>query len=335
MNLRRFLAVLKARNREFLRDRSALSWNIVLPILIVMGFAFAFNTDGTDLFKVGVGPAQSDNAAITRFLQTAHIQFIPVTELQGAIPKVERHQLDMLLDPAAGRYWINDTSANGYILERLLGSQPTPLQKQSVSGAEIRYVDWLIPGVLGMNVMFSSLFGVGYVIVRYRKNGVLKRLQATPLTAFEFLSAQVVSRLWLIVLVASMVYAGTNLLVGFRMYGSYLTLLLVLILGTLCMISLGLIVAARMANEEAANGLLNLISWPMMLLSGVWFSLEGSPQWVQQAAQLLPLTHAIQAARAIMIDGAGVWEIRGDLLTLLGMSVLFLFIGARAFRWDS
>jgi len=331
MNRQRFLAVLSARNREFIRDRMALSWNIVLPVLIVMGFAFAFTSDGTDLFKVGT---QGENPEAAAFLDIEHIRFIPVADLEKAVTKVERHQLDMLLDLTGKRYWINDTSANGYILGQLLAGSNTRLEKQTVTGDEIRYVDWLIPGVLGMNVMFSSLFGVGYVIVRYRKNGVLKRLKATPLTPLEFLSAQVISRLWLIVLVTSLVYIGTNLFVGFRMYGSYLTLLLVLTLGTLSMISLGLIFAARMSNEEAANGLLNLVSWPMMLLSGVWFSLEGSPPVVQQLAQLLPLTHLTAAARAVMIDGSGLADIGWHLLVLLGMSILFMAIGARSFRWE-
>ena len=195
-------------------------------------------------------------------------------------------------------------------------------------------MDWLIPGVLGMNIMFSSLFGVGYVIVRYRKNGVLKRLKATPLTALEFLSAQVMSRLWLIVTVTSLVYAGTNLLVGFRMYGSYLSLLLVLVIGTFSMICLSLIIAARLSNEETANGLLNMISWPMMMLSGVWFSLEGSPEIIQQSAQIFPLTHMIEAARAIMIDGAGLVDIFPHLLIMLAMSIVFMAIGARSFRWE-
>ncbi|HEB95662.1 MAG TPA: ABC transporter permease [Sedimenticola thiotaurini] len=331
MNLRRFLAVFAARNREFLRDRMALAWNVVLPVLIVIGFAFAFTGDGKALFKVGV---YGDAGTTPALLRMKHIQIIPVARLDAAITKVQRHQLDLLLDREKGRYWINDTSANGYILARLLTSRGPAPERQTVSGAPIRYVDWLIPGVLGMNVMFSSLFGVGYVIVRYRKNGVLKRLMATPLTPLEFLSAQVLSRLWLIVLVTSLVYTGTNLLVGFRMYGSYLTLLLVLVVGTLSMISLGLIVAARMSNEEAANGLLNLISWPMMLLSGVWFSLEGSPAIVRQAAQLLPLTHITEAARAVMIDGAGLAQIGWHLAVLLAMSVLFLAVGARWFRWE-
>ena len=334
MHLRRFLAVLSARNREFMRDRMALSWNIVLPVLIVMGFAFAFTSDNRDLFKVGLQGGHDDAAGLAQFLATRHIRFLPAEDLGRAVTKVKRHQLDMLLDIPGQRYWINETSANGYILEQLLTASGAPLRKQTVSGDEIRYVDWLIPGVLGMNIMFSSLFGVGFVIVRYRKNGVLKRLMATPLTPLEFLSAQVVSRLWLIVLVSVLVYAGTNLFVDFRMYGSYLTLLLVLVLGTLSMISLGLIVAARMTNEEAANGLLNLISWPMILLCGVWFSLEGSPVLVQQFAQLLPLTHIVDAARAVMIDGAGLAAISHHLLILGLMTTLFMTIGARGFRWE-
>jgi ABC-type multidrug transport system permease subunit len=331
MDLRRFAATLSARNKEFLRDRMALSWNILLPVLIVMGFAFAFNSDGRELFKVGV---YGEPANRSEFLALDHLQFIPLDDLQSGIPKVERHQLDMLLDLADDRYWINSTSANGYILERLLHASGSTLQRQTVSGSEVRYVDWLIPGVLGMNVMFSSLFGVGFVIVRYRKNGVLKRLKATPLTPLEFLSAQVVSRLWLILLVTSLVYAGTDLLVHFRMEGSYLTLLLVLLLGTLSLISLGLIVAARMSNEEAANGLLNVLSWPMMLLSGVWFSLEGSTEIVQQLAKLLPLTHLIDAARAVMIDGADIWQIRWQLLAMAVTTLICMSIGARLFRWE-
>ncbi|MCW8948880.1 MAG: ABC transporter permease [Sedimenticola sp.] len=335
MGFKRFMAVLSARNLEFLRDRSALSWNIVLPVLIVLGFAFAFTTSSQQLFKVGVYDQQKQAPAVEQFLQLKHIQFIPVENIDTAITKVERHQLDMLLDSSSGKYWVNDRSANGYMLEQLL-IRPSSgtLSKQTVSGDAIRYVDWLIPGVLGMNIMFSSLFGVGYVIVRYRKNGVLKRLKATPLTAFEFLSAQVVSRLWLIVAVTSLVYAGTDLLVGFRMYGSYLSLLLVLILGTFSMICLSLIVAARLSNEETANGILNLVSWPMMMLSGVWFSLEGSPEIIQQLALIFPLTHMIQAARAIMIDGDGLLQVSDHLLVMLTMSALFMYIGARGFKWE-
>ncbi|MBA1444167.1 MAG: ABC transporter permease [Chromatiales bacterium] len=332
MSPHRFLALLKARNQEFLRDRTALGWNIIMPVLIVIGFAFAFGSEEQDLYKVGILGDTADNYRLETFLTTRHIQFIPIESQTDAVTKVDRHQLDMLIDIPGNRYWINSSSAKGYILERLLDD--SELQKESVSGREIRYVDWVIPGVLGMNIMFSSLFGVGYVIVRYRKNGVLKRLSATPLTAFEFLLAQIISRLLMIVAFTTLVYIGTDLLIGFRMYGSYWLLLTVLILGGLSMISVGLLIAARMASEEAANGLLNLISWPMMLLSGVWFSLEGSHPLVQQLALALPLTHMIDAARAIMIDGASPIEIWHQLTALTGFSVIFIWIGAKTFRWE-
>jgi ABC-type multidrug transport system permease subunit len=332
MSFRRFLAALQARNLEFLRDRTALGWNFIMPVLIVIGFAFMFSTGQEELYKVALYGQVPANSQLQPFLKTRYLEFIPVDDLQRAVGKIDRHQFDLLLDAQDQRYWVNSTSPKGYLLEQLL--QPYGLKRETVSGSEIRYVDWLIPGVLGMNIMFSALFGVGYVIVRYRKNGVLKRLRATPLSAFEFLSAQIVSRILMIVTVTVMVYAGTNLMVDFRMTGSYWLLLLILLLGALSMISVGLLIAARITSEEAANGLLNLLSWPMMLLSGVWFSLEGSHPLVQNLSHLLPLTHMIDAARAVMIEGAGFTDVAGRLVVLALFSVVFVFIGSKTFRWE-
>jgi len=332
--MQRFLAVLAARNREFLRDRAALSWNILFPVLIVVGFAFAFSGTSVERYKVGVW-GEADPAEQLPFLATDYLQFIPVSDLDAALAKVERHRLDMVIDPVGARYWVNETSPSGYLLERVLyGSGGADFSRQAVTGQQIRYVDWLIAGVLSMNMMFAALFGVGYVIVRYRKNGVLKRLRATPLTAFEFLAAQVVSRLWIILVVTALVYLATDLFVGFTMEGSYLDLLLVFSLGAISVISLGLVLAARTASEELAGGLLNLISWPMIFLSGVWFSLEGTNPLVQKAALLFPLTHVIEAARAIMLEGAGLPQVWPELLVLALMSGLFLLIGSLTFRWE-
>jgi ABC-type multidrug transport system permease subunit len=333
LKLKRFSAVLKARNKEFIRDRASLSWNVVMPILLIAGLAFAFSKPDQNLFKVGYlgqPPAQQS------FFQTQHIDFIAMKELDKAMVKVERHQIDMLVDIPGQRYWINDTNPKGYILGRMIGAagQSGTYTKGTVTGKAVRYVDWLLPGILGMNMMFSALFGVGYVIVRYRKNGMLKRLKATPLTAFEFLTAQVVSRLWLILLISAIVYVGTDIFLHFTMHGSYLNLLLVFTLGSMCMISLGLLSASRIASEELAGGLLNLLTWPMIFLSGVWFSLEGSPEILQKIAQLLPLTHVIDATRAIMIDGAGLAQVAPHLIVLAVLTLVFLLLGSRFFRWE-
>ena len=336
MNWRRLWAILRARNMEFIRDRSALSWNFLFPVLIVAGFAFGFSGGPAHLYKVGIYPDKNAVAELA-FFKTKYIQFIPVSDLAAAITKVDRHQLDMLLAPGQHKFWVNETSPKGYILERVLrgtGKHNGTLEKATVSGREVRYVDWLLPGVLAMNMMFSALFGVGYTIVRYRKNGVLKRLKATPLTALEFLAAQVISRAWLIMMIVVLVYTGTNYFVHFTMHGSYLDLFLIFLLGAISLISLSLLIAARVKSEELAGGLLNIVSWPMMFLSGVWFSTEGIHPLLQKAALLFPLTHVLNGARAIMIDGSGLQDIGVQIITLLVMSGVFIIVGALSFRWE-
>ena len=336
----RIQAILRARNREFYRDRAGLGWNIFMPFLMVFGFAFIFANEPEDLLKVGVLTDPGGRAAATSpLLELRHIDFLPLTNPDAAMSKVDRHQIDLLLDlRGAPGYWVNLHSARGYLAERLLESayqdrEALP-QRRTLSGQALRYVDWVLPGVLGMNIMFSSLWGVGWVIVRYRKNGVLRRLQATPLSAFEFLAAQVLSRLSVVLAASLVVYLGADLLLDFVMRGSYLALLLVYVAGALCFISLGLVVAARLRTEELADGVLNLLSWPMLLLSGVWFSMEGTNPLARLLSQVLPLTHLVEAARRVMVDGAGVIQVLPEIALLGGSALVLLTVAARLFRWD-
>lgn len=335
----RFLAVLHARNMEYFRDYSALGWNLVFPFLLVIAFTIVFTGNPTSVYKVGLFGAVV-NGKTPALLDLQYIEFIDFKDLNTAIEKVKHHQIDLLVQIGEPlRYWVNSSSPKGYFLERLLTQDFTAekkpgFEREAVEGQEIRYVDWALPGILAMNMMFSCLFGIGYVIVRYRKNGVLKRLKATPLTAMEFLSAQVVSRLLIITVVTAVVFIGCDLTIGFHMAGSYGSLLVVLVLGSLCMISLGLIMATRTTSEEFAGGMLNLLSWPMMILSGVWFSMEGAHPTMQFIAKLLPLTHIIDAARSIMIDGASLWDVGFSVTILAGMTFVFLLAGAMAFKWE-
>jgi ABC-2 type transport system permease protein len=336
MKPQRIRAVIRARNREFYRDRAGLGWNLVMPFVMLLGFAFIFSGSEEELFKVGIlGEA---TAAESPFLATRHVRFIPIGDRQAGIDKVRHHRLDLLYEPGQpARYWVNDQSPNGYAVERILRAAyapQAPLHREAVSGRQIRYVDWVLPGVLAMNMMFSSLWGVGWVIVRYRKNGVLRRLRATPLTAAEFLVAQVFSRLLVVSAATTGVYLGANLLLDFPMHGSYLALTLLFLAGSVCMISVGLIIASRLRSEEMADGLLNLISWPMLLGSGVWFSMEGTHPLAQWASGLFPLTHLVDGARAVMLDGAGVMAVLPQIGLLLGIGFALLGVAAKLFRWQ-
>ena len=331
--MRRLLAVWHARNLEFIRDRATLIFTLLLPISLVVGMGFVFGGPQRPLFKVGVVATQIDKQAHP-FLQERYVDFVPIASEAEGLPKITHQQIDLLVDlHGVPRYWVNTDAPKGYIVEKLLLAAAPGAQRQPVTGAAVRYVDWLFPGILGMNMMFSCLFGVGYVVLRYRKSGFLKRLHATPLTAFEFLSAQVLSRLCLILFVTGILFVGVGSIIHFHTVGSVALLILLAVLGALSMIALGLTIAAGISSEELVGGILNLMTWPMMLVSGIWFSLEGSPRWVQWAAHIFPLTHLLDAARAVMLDGAGIAQIAPNLLYLAATALVFLTFGAWSFRW--
>lgn len=333
--IKRLAAVWHARNLEFVRDRATMIFTLCLPIALVVGMSFVFGGRERPLFKVGV-ITPVINVHAHPFLTERYTEFVPIANQAAGLQKVTHQQIDLLLDlQGTPRYWVNTDSPKGYIVEKLLlaSASATGAQRQPVTGAAVRYVDYLFPGILGMNMMFSCLFGVGYVVLRYRKSGFLKRLHATPLTAFEFLTAQVLSRLCLILFVTTVLYVGIGSIIHFHRSGSGLLLALIAVLGALSMVAMGLTVAARFSSEELVGGLLNLLTWPMMLLSGVWFSLEGSPPWVQWVAGLFPLTHVLDAARAVMIDGAGPADISTHLIYLATTAVVFLAFGAWSFKW--
>ncbi|WP_199720491.1 ABC transporter permease [Stagnimonas aquatica] len=333
--MKRLFAMVKARMLEVARDRLVLIWNLLFAPLLMVGMALVFSASPQTVAKVGVLGEAPLSAETYPFLGTPAVQFYRETTPEEGILKVERQSIDLLLDLRSqpARYWLNDDSAKGRLLQQLLVAGDSRAQAQPVSGEKLRYADWLVPGLLALNIMLSSLFAVGHVIVRYRKSGYLKRLKGTPLRAVEFVGAQMIACLILVVVITAAMFTACNAMLGLRMEGNYLNLLLVATLGSMSMIAMSLLVAARVASEELSGGLLNLIAWPMLVLSGVFFSLDGAPSVVQALAALLPLTHMLDAGRAVMLDGAGLLDIAPDLLALCAMTALFLALGAWLFRW--
>jgi ABC-type multidrug transport system permease subunit len=348
MNLKRMWAVFVSRNYEFFRDRAAFGWNFLFPFLIVAGFAIVFGNDNRAQFKVGVFPLASPETAIQDldlpqgFTETKYLDFVLFRDLDQGLDRLKHHKIDLLVENASQpwRYWISDSSPKGYVMEKVFRESALPrehltasMKREKIHGTQIRYIDWLFPGILGMNMMFSALYGVGFVIVRYRKNGVLKRLKATPLTAFEYLTAQMLSRVFLLLFTVGMVWIGCDLAFSFHTEGSLLDVAVVFAMGSIALVSLGLLVASRGTSEEFANGVINFISWPMMFLSEVWFSLEGAPEWVQTIAGVLPLTRMLAGVRSIVNDGAVLADVMPDLLFLGGVSLVCLSLASWFFSW--
>lgn len=345
MNLQRIWIIFKARNAEFFRDRAAFGWNFAFPLLIIIGFGLMFDGREFKRFKVGIFPplAAESGAATTlppSFLEDRHVVVVPVADRGEGEDKLSRHRIDLLVDALSpeGAYWMNGSSPNSSLAEKVYLSAfmtgKVPPQRGVTSGPQIRYIDWLMPGILAMNMMFSALWGIGYVIVRYRKNGALKRLKATPLTAFEYLTAQMLSRIFLIMFTLVVIWFGADLIFDFHVEGSFLLLFFVFLLGGLNLCAIGLIFAARGTSEEFTSGILNFISWPMMFVSEVWFSLEGASPLVKNFAAFFPLTHLLRAARKVMNEAATLTDIQGECTILVVSTLACLIIGALLFTWN-
>ena len=348
MSIKRFWTMFKARNREFFRDRAAFGWNFLFPFLIVAGFGVIFGGKSHTEYNVGLFPHAAVRVAPTEssipegLRKMRYLKFVGIPTRAQGLEKLKHHKIDFLLklgDPPY-EYYVSDASPKGYVVEQMFKSSLIPpdfsgaAQKKEIQGAAIRYLDWLFPGILAMNMMFSALWGVGYVVVRYRKNGVLKRLKVTPLSAFEYLSAQALSRIFLLMFTLVVVWLGCDIIFSFTVLGSYLDLFLIFFLGSTSLTALGLVLASRGTSEEFTTGILNFISWPMMFLSEVWFSLEGAPAWVKGVSNIFPLTHILTAVRKIMHDGAGIMDVGLEITILTLMTLAFLGLGAAMFSWN-
>ncbi|MBN1498960.1 MAG: ABC transporter permease [Spirochaetes bacterium] len=336
-----------ARNKEFYRDRSSFLWNIIFPMFIIIGFSFMFSSNDNAQYKAAVFHKYDNKPVMTEIRDqyiglksTKFIEFIDYQNLDAALEKLNHHRVDIVIAPETGVYWVNRTSPKSYMAERLLiaagagSSDLNGFKKETVNGSEVKYIEWLFPGIIAMNMMFSALFGVGFVVVRYRKNGVLKRFACTPLKPHEFLIAQIISRLFVILSTTIFVFIVISLLFDIKCRGSYLSLLTVFVLGVFSIISMGLVIASRTSSEEFANGIMNLITWPMMFLSEVWFSLEGSNDWILYGTKLFPLTYVVDGMRKIMNDGASLADIKINLIVLAAMSIVFTAVGSLLFNWS-
>lgn len=335
-SFRRFLSIFIARNKEFYRDSGALAWTLLFPTLIIIAFSFMFKFEGNGLYKAGY--LMPKNPILIPF-----VEYIGFTTQDEGIEKLKHHQIDLFIDANQDpfQYWVNTSSPKSLITEDLLEAahlEPAEgdfITRKEVASKNLSYIDWLFPGLIAINVMWMALWGVGWVIVRQRKLGVLKRFKASPLTPLEYLLAQMVSRLIILVFVGIFIFSFAHLIHPFETKGSYLDLMIIYIVGCFSLSSIGLIIASRMSSDEMANGLLNLLSFPMMFLSEVWFSLEGSPYWVKVLSKLMPLWHMSDGMRKIMLEGATLFELRESLFILFIISFTFTSIGAISFKWTS
>ncbi len=329
---------------EFVREPEAMFWTFVFPVLLTAGLGIAFRSRPPETVKLGVlqGPAVE---AAARPLEADPRVVVRRLDDSAAAQELRTGKIALLVVPGAGggvTYRFDDTrpEARGArqiandILQRAAGrADPIAVREDLVRERGSRYIDFLVPGLLAMNLMGTGIWGIGFAIVDHRRKKLLKRLVATPMSRAEYLASFVLSRFgWLVLEVAILVGFGV-LVFKVPLRGSLLMLSGVSLLSALAFGGLGLLIAARPRTIEGASGLMNLAMMPMWVFSGVFFNSNNFPAAMQPFIHALPLTAAVDALRATMLEGASFGQLAPELGILAAWMVGCFAIALRIFRW--
>jgi ABC-type multidrug transport system permease subunit len=331
-----------ARLREFVREPEALFWAFVFPIVMSVALAIAFPSRGASPVLVGLqGGPQADS--VRRALSEAPgvmVRDVPPRDTARLIREGEVHVIVIATDPPTYRF---DPSRDESRIARLVVDaalkraagrhEPWTAREEPVQVAGSRYVDWLIPGIVGMNIMSTGMWGIAFPIVQARVRKLLKRLAASPMRKREYLLAQALARLVFLAPEVAIPLAFGWLALGMPIEGSLGAIALVSVVGALAFTALGLLAASRPRTFEAISGILNLAMLPMWVLCGVFFSASNFPQALQPFIQALPLTALIDALRAVVLEGATVTQVSGELGLLAIWAVVPFLLALRMFRW--
>ena len=328
------------RFRLFLREPEAIFWVFVFPILLAVGLGIAFRNRPADVLPVGATTAQLtqalaadkglnvatvDEAAGTHGLATGTIDLLAIQRGDDVVFKydptnpdgrIARLLAERDIQVAAGR---RDAVAS---------------QNEFVHETGARYIDFVVPGLLGMNLMGSAIWGMGFSIVEARQKKLLKRMVASPMPRWQYMASFILSRLLMLVIEVVVFVGFSRLAFGVPLRGSLLDLAFICLVTSLAFSALGLLIASRARTIEAASGLMNLVMLPMWILSGVFFSASRFPAVIQPFVRALPLTAAIDALRSNMLQGIGINHLLIPVMILLAWLVIPFAITVRIFRWQ-
>lgn len=347
---RPLLELTRARVYEFLREPEAVFWVFVFPVLLALALGIAFRNQPSTRHRVAViDPPAATDLLLTGMRGSPLLQ-LEILSAPDAADALRRGRVDVVIDMAGlasddgGVVYRYDSSraegqaarlAADNVLQRLLGRQDAiPAADEGAPARGSRYIDFLIPGLVGLNLMGSGMWGIGFSVVVARTRKLLKRFAATPMRRSDYLMSFALSRLIFLGLEVAAVVGFGALIFSVEVRGSVLDLSLISLLGAVCFAGLGLLVAARPRSIEAVSGWMNLVMLPMWLVSGTFFSYERFPAAVQPAIRALPLTALNDALRAVVNDGLPLAATWSEMAVLLGWGLVSFVIALRIFRWQ-
>ena len=340
--------LVRVRILEFVREPAAVFWVYVFPLIMVVALGTAFRNRPVEQILVDVQTGDS-SAAVVKSLESDKrfiVQQGDETECRRRL-RIGKTELvvvaqggsqpdhfDYLYDPTRPGSVLARNAVNA-ALQTAAGRQD-PVQSKDIELDEPggRYIDFLVPGLLGMGLMGGGLWGVGFAIVDMRIRKQLQRFLATPMKRTHFLLAMMLSRFVFTTPEVVLLLAFSYFFFGVVVHGSYLAVLLLIILGALEFAGIGLLVASRAKTLETVSGLMNLVMLPMWIASGMFFSTERFPEFVQPFIKLLPLTPLINALRAVMLEGTPLTGLGTELLLICGWGIVTFLTALKLFRWS-
>ncbi len=334
------------RFREFIREPEAVFWTFVFPILLAAGLGIAFRQRGPDKVQIGIVTSAPGTAAVIEWLKKDSTLGVEAYDDSSGARALRTGKIALLVAPSAARdtvHYVYDRARSDAVYARVLVDRavqigagrvdPVSARDTYVTEAGSRYIDFLIPGLLGMNLMGSSIWGLGFAIVTARSKKLLKRLMATPMSRAQYLLSFLCSRLVFLILEVATLLGFGHWAFGVPLRGSLVTLVLICVLGAISFGGLGLLTASRARTTEAVSGIMNFIMLPMWIFSGVFFSSANFPRGVQPFIKLLPLTALNDALRANMLEGASLASVAPQVLVIMAWGAVAFFAALRLFRW--
>jgi len=331
------------RVKEFLREPEAIFWVFAFPLLLTLALGFAFREKPPDRIPVGIIAGPYAHARMTALSKSPALLPRIYGEPEGR-DALRRGKISLLVEGGAQPVYRLDSTRpdarNARLevddaLQEAAGRRDVlAARNEHVTEKGSRYIDFLVPGLLGMNLMGTGMWGLGFTVVNARMKKLLKRFVATPMRKSDYMLAQFLSRLVFLCIEVSVVVIFARLVFGVSIHGSVVTFGLVCLVGGLAFSGIGLLSASRVKTVEGANGLMNLIMMPMWLCSGVFFSYERFPDGAKPFIRVLPLTALNDALRAVMNDALPIGQVLPYLAILLFWAVVSFGIGLRIFQWQ-
>ncbi len=331
-----------ARAKEFLREPEALFWVFFFPVILAVALGFAFREKGPDRIPVGVVTGSGSSPAFTA-LEKSPALLPRRFSLQEGREALRTGRISLLVDPGPPAvFHFDETRPDSRIarleaddaLQRAAGRRDAmPVRAEKITEPGSRYIDFLVPGLLGMNLMGSGIWSLGFSVTTARNRRILKRLIATPMPRGYYLLSQILGRLGFLLPEVAILVGGGWLIFGVAVRGSILLLLATCLLGAMTFCGLGLLIASRVSTIEGVSGLANLVMLPMWIVSGVFFSSERFPDAVQPYLDALPLTAHNQALRGIMTEGQGPAGIAPQLAIVALWGIASFAVALKIFRW--